>query len=133
MIGPGSKKNVYSYRCQDQGFHSFLLEYSLIVQYQKQNKQKSCNYQIKTGSSKAPIVEVWSWLSIERRVSQRGRLPLDCVLDQGDDVDEEGHGEDDQHVIHQEEINFEDHDGEVGVENLVYWMRRMDGYGMDMD
>ena len=70
---------------------------------------------------------MWSWLSIERRVSQRGRLPLDCVLDQGDDVDEEGHGDD------YEEVNFEDHDGEVGVENLVYWMRRMDGYGMDMD
>ena len=78
------------------------MEYSLIVQYKKQNKQKMVNYQIKTGSSKAPIVEMWSWLSIERRVSQRGRLPLNCLLDQKD------HGE-----------------------NLVYWMRRVDGYGMD--
>ena len=133
MIGPGSDKNVYSFiQVSGLGFPQFLI--GIFTDRPIKAKQtKSRNYQIKTGSSKAPIVEMWSWLSKERRVSQRGRLPLDCVLDQGDDVDEEGHGEDDQHVIHQEEINFEDHDGEVGVENLVYWMRRMDGYGMDMD
>ena len=92
------------------GFPQFLFGIFTNRPLSKQNKQKSHNYQIKTGSSKAPIVEMWSWLSIERRVSQRGRLPLDCVLDQSDDVDEEGNGENDQHVLYYEEVNFENHD-----------------------
>ena len=94
-----------------QGLFPYLLEYTFIVPYQKHNKErKSKLFQMNTGSSKALTVEMWSWLSIERRVSQRGRLPLDCVLDQSDDVDEEGNGENDQHVLYYEKVNFENHD-----------------------
>ena len=60
-----------------QGLFPYMLEYTFIVQYQKQNKQrKSKLFQMNTGSSKAPTVEMWSWLSRERRVSQRGSPPL---------------------------------------------------------
>ena len=58
---------------------------------------------------------------------------MDCVLDQSDDVDEEGNGENDQHVLYYEKVNFENHDEQVGVEYLVCWMRRIDEYGMDKD
>ena len=60
-----------------QGLFPYMVEYTFIVQYQKQNKQrKSKLFQMNTGSSKAPTVEMWSWLSRERRVSQRGSPPL---------------------------------------------------------
>ena len=60
-----------------QGLFPYLLEYTFIVPYQKHNKErKSKLFQMNTGSSKAPTVEMWSWLSRERRVSQRGSPPL---------------------------------------------------------